>query len=412
MERLKPESSGRLNPVLVSDVDVLSRGKSSETKIPEDDVDFDAKALKGSLLDMWQWRQHLFDTSPEQLSELSSFDTISARNDMVFPDFFSAVHRFLAPTPFCVSRLNRWSYQSAKAGSLKTELDETFRTMESKWTSYESFFERHPELKYLRELSFFAFENREFGAKLPFLRGIDTNHLWSIVEYHRLRGNLDFYVALDEAVSKNQSAGTLFEEDTASYPGDFMIYLLPYGKAADRIKTYLPLLKHGDLIGFGTVALAKINGQQFVAVTSLQTDLLRKDHVVEAVPETRFAHSEIKKNSDGKYTVPGGISRHYLAKYDWAHHLVSAVENAALEISKKFPISGVIMPTLSSYGTSEFERLSRSQYASGLYESFPKERSYHNRELSPIFPLTERWEERAVNGSGEWWVKPIDEIKA
>lgn len=382
------------------------------SKIQEDYVDFDAKALKGSLLDMWQWHQHLSNTNPEQLSDLSLFDTISVRNDMLFPDFFSAVHRFLSPNPFHVSRLNGWQYQPAKVNTLKTELDETFHTMESKWTSYESFFERHPELKYLRELSFFAFENREFGAKLPFLRGVDSNHLWSIVEYHRLRGNLDFYVALDEAISKNQDTGTLFEEDIASYPGDFMIYLKPYGKTADKITPYLPLLKHGDLIGFGTIALAEANGQQFVAVTSLQTDLLRKDHVVEAIPETRFAHSDIKKNSDGKYTIPGGISRHYLAKYDWAHNLVSAVENAALEISKRFPVSGVIIPTLSSYGAFDFERLSRSQYASELYESFPEKRDYHKCELSPIFPLTERWEKGVVSGSGKWWIKSTNELKS
>jgi hypothetical protein len=191
-----------------------------------------------------------------------------------------------------------------------------------------------------------------------------------------------------------------------------MIYLRPYGKSADKIAPYLPLLKHGDLIGFGMIALAKMNEQQFIAVTSLQTDLLRKDHIAETSPATKFAHSEIKKNSDGEYTIPSGIRRHYLAKYDWAHHLVSTVENAALEISQKFPISGVIMPTLSSYGTSELERLSRSQYAGGLYESFPEERGYNKCELSPAFPLTERWEKGTVSGSGKWWIKSIDEIKA
>ena len=234
--------------------------------------------------------------------------------------------------------------------------------------------------------------------------------MWSIVEYHRLRGNLGSYVTLDTAISRNKDVGTLFEEDVAAYPGDFMIYLLPYGKVADRVAEYLPLLKHGDLIGFGTVALAEANGQQFVAVTTLQTDLLRKDHVAEAAPETRFAHCEMKKNSDGKYTVPGGISKRYLSRYDWAHRLVSTVENAVLEISGQIPIAGVIMPTLSTYGTSEFQRLSRSQYASGLYESFPRERGYQQHELSPVFPLTEHWEKGAISGSGTWWVKPTDKL--
>jgi hypothetical protein len=367
------------------------------------------KMLRGGLLDMWHLYQHLSPT-PDKLSDLTFFDTLSARDDMLFPDFFKAVHRFFVPSRFNISRVSQRPHPEGSDG-LKTELNETFSTMNSNWESYGPFFNRHPELRYLRELSFRAAEVREFGEKLPFLRGIEANHLWSIVEYHRLRGNLTSYVALDTAISKNEGIGTLFEEDTAAYPGDFMIYLMPYGKAASRIAEYLPLLKHGDLIGFGSVSLAEANGQRFVAVTSLQTDLLRKDHAADAAPETRFAHYEMKKNSDGTYTVPGGISKRYLSGYDWAHRLVSTVENAVLEISGQIPIAGVIMPTLSTYGTSEFERLSRSQYASGLYESFPGEHGYQQLKLSPNFPLTEQWEKGAIYGSGTWWVKPTNQLK-
>ena len=365
--------------------------------------------LRGGLLDMWHLYQHLSPT-PDKLSDLTCFDTLSARDGMLFSDFFNAVHRFIVPSRFSISRISRKPHPE-ELGDLKTELNKTFRTMNSNWESYRPFFERHPELRYLRELSFRAAEVREFGEKLPFLRGIEANHLWSIVEYNRLRGNLGSYVALDTAISRSKDVGTLFEEDVAAYPGDFMIYLLPYGKVADRVAKFLPLLKHGDLIGFGTVALAEADGQQFVAITSLQTDLLRKDHVAEVAPETRFAHCEIKENSDGKYTVPGGISKRYLSRYDWAHRLVSTVENAVLEISGQIPIAGVIMPTLSTYGTSEFERLSRSQYASGLYESFPVGRGYQQSELSPVFPLTEQWEKGVISGSGTWWVKSTNKLR-
>lgn len=372
------------------------------------------RILRGSLLDMWQLYQRL-SVFPDRLSDLTIPDFIDARKGMVFPDFFNAVHELLSPNRYPTFRMNTKPHPEGVDG-LEAELDETFHTMDSKWASYEPFFERHPELKYLRELSPRGHEMRELGVRLPFLRGIGLHHLWSIVEYYRLRGNLDPYVALDAAISKNQGLGTLFEEDSATYPGDFMVYLFPYGKAADKITKYLPLLKHGDLIGFGTIALAEVNGQQFVAITSLQTDLLRKDRFVEATPETRFALGDIRENSDGRYTVPGGISKHYLAQYDWAHRLVSAVENAVLEMSELFPVSGVIMPVLATYGAdshgiNEFERLSFSRYASGLYESFPGERGYHQRELSPVFPLTERWKNGAVSGSGKWWVKPIGELR-
>lgn len=368
------------------------------------------KMLRGGLLDMWQLYQHL-STTPDRLSDLTFFDTLSARDGMLFPDFFNAVHNFLHPGFFTISRIEKPHSEGAD-GLLEAGLDETFRTMASRGASYGPFFDRHPELRYLRELRFFANEAREFSLKFPFLRGVEPNRLWSIVEYYRLRGNLDLYVTLDAAISRGQEVGTLFEEDIASYPGDFRVYLLPYGETADRITRYLPLLKHGDLIGFGTVALADADGQQFVAVTSLQTDLLRKDRVSEVSQGITFSHYRAKKNEDESYTIPAGVRKPYLVKYDWAHRLVSAIENAAVEISDRFPVSGVIIPTLSTYGTGEFECLSRSQYASGLYELFPKERGYHQSELSPTFPLTEQWENGARSGSGKWWVKPINELSA
>ena len=368
----------------------------------------EAEMLRGGLADMWQLYQRL-SPDPDRLSDLTFFDTLSARDGMLFPDFFNAVHNFLHPSPYCVSRIN--GYPRGVNGQ-KAELDQTFRTMESKWESFGPFFERHPELGYLRELSFYGHEVREFGEKMPFLRGIEAQWLWSIVEYHRLRGNLDFYVALDGAISRNQSIGTLFEEDIGSYPGDFMIYLLPYGEDADRVKEYLPLLKHGDLIGFGTVALAQVDGQQFVTISSLQTDLLRKDHVVETGHPANFSHAKTKRNEDERYTVPSAITKPYLKHYDWAHRLVSAVESAVLEISGRFPVAGIVMPTLSSYGRSSFESVRLSNYASGLYQTLPHERGYHLRQIDPVFPLTHWWE-RGVGlfGSGEWWVKTIDDLK-
>ena len=368
------------------------------------------KMLQGSLLDMWRLYQHL-SSDPERLSDLTCFDTLSARDGMLFPDFFNAVHNFLSPDNNFHPTRRGTIPRSEEVCGFKDELDQTFRTMQSKWDSYGPFFERHPELKYLRELSLRAGEVREFSEKIPFLRRVDTHGLWSIVEYHRLRGDLDFYVALDKAICRKPEVGTLFEED-ASCPGDFLVYLLPYGKDADQIKEYLPLLKHGDLIGFGEVALAQVNGERFVAVSSIQTDLLRRDYVVEEFSGTSFSFSKIVKNDDGRYTIPSGVRKQYLAKGDWAHRLVGVVENAVREISEQFPVSGVIIPTLSTYGTSDFVWVSRSEYASRLYSSFPQERGYQLSKLRPCFPLTEQWEGIMLGGSGEWWAKPIDEIRA
>ena len=376
--------------------------------VEEDMTTAEARMLRGGLLDMWQLYQRL-SSDPDRLSDLTFFDVLSARDNMLFPDFFKAVHNFLHPSRFRVSRINGQAHPRGIDGLMR-ELDQTFRTMESKWESLGPFFERHPELRYLGELSFYGHQVREFGGKIPFLRGIQSQWLWSIVEYHRLRGNLDIYVALDTAISRNQGIGTLFEEDIGSYPGDFMIHLGPYGKAADRVQEYLPLLKHGDLIGFGTVALAQVDGQQFVVVSSLQTDLLRKDHVVEIGHQANFSHSKTKRNGDDSYTIPSAIRKPYLEHYDCAHRLVSVVEDAVQEISARFPVAGIIMPTLSSYGRSDFEALRLSKYASGLYQSLPGERGYHQREIYPVFPLTHWWERGAVFGSGEWWVKTIDEL--
>src|SRR3989338_776274 len=228
-EVLCPKNSPTPVEGSVSPDNRLLTGITLEPEVQEDGMSvIEEKMLRGGLLYMWHLYQHL-STTPEKLSDLTFFDTLSARDDMLFPDFFNAVHRFFVPSRFSISRVSRKPHPEELVG-LKTELGETFTTMNSSWESYGPFFEKHPELRYLRELSFRAAEVREFGAKLPFLRGIETNHLWSIVEYHRLRGNLDSYVALDTAISRNQGVGTLFEEDIANYPGDFMVYLLPYGK--------------------------------------------------------------------------------------------------------------------------------------------------------------------------------------
>src|SRR3990167_6311166 len=107
--------------------------------VEEDMTTAEAMMLRGGLLDMWQLYQRL-SSDPDRLSDLTFFDVLSARDNMLFPDFFKAVHNFLHPSRFRVSRINGQAHPRGIDGLMR-ELDQTFRTMESKWESLGPFFE-------------------------------------------------------------------------------------------------------------------------------------------------------------------------------------------------------------------------------------------------------------------------------
>ena len=349
--------------------------------------------VKGRLWDMWGLYQQLSSNPPNLLS-LTIYDYLSARDGLPFPDFFKAVRTFIREN--CKERPN-----------LEEEIGVTFHNMESGWDSYGPFFEKHPELRYFGHLNFFGYQVQELEHKFPFLRSVSMPQFRSLQQYHRLRGNLEVYVSLDQTLSKNPDIGTLFEMDGGNDFGEVFVYLRPYGNVAEGVAAYLPLLKHGDLIGFGSVAIAQAGGKQFVAVTSLQTDLLRKDYVAGARPDvgTKFSLPEMKRNKDGRYTVPKHLRKEYLSSYALAHKMASAVEAAAVELSEKFDIRGVIIPTLSTHPEGQ-KLAATSGYAAKLYEAFPEERGYQKQALSVVFPLTDK------EGEGRWWVAPIEKLKA
>lgn len=395
-ETLKPITSP--GPILGS----ISFGP----EVYEDGMDVvEERMLKGGLLDMWQLYLHL-STTPDKLSDLTPFDAISARDGMLFPDFFRAVHRFLHPSPF---EYPHRVVRPEEVGRLEDELDETFKTMQAKWVDYMPFFERHPELRYLHRQNFKTGFTPEFAEKLPHIRNANPNWFWSLQTYHKLRGNLQLHLSLEKSLTASD-IGTLFQqENSTDNPGDFFIYLNAYGEKAGLIEPYLRLLKHGDHIGFGNVAVADAKEGEYLAVSMLQTDLLRRDRVHNP-KKINFTLTDVDANEDGKFTVPASIRRPYVNGYAWAHRIVDAIERAAIEVSQQFPIAGVIIPTASSYRNSDFTRVTLGKYSCDIYEEFPMQRGYQKRELNPVFPLSELWGESAVLNAGRWWVKPIDEI--
>ncbi len=364
----------------------------------EQDI-FEDPRIKGNLLDMWGLYREL-SPNPSKLPELTVYNYLDKRDGLLFPDFFNAVRTLI--------RNN-----SSNGQNLEDELDKTFRTMHAKWDVYGSFFEQHPELRYLRPQRFESLTH-EFEQQFPFLRSVDISLVWSLKQYHSLQGNLDIYTSLDEELAKKPAIGTFFERDGRNDFGEVFVYLRPYGKAAEEISEYLRLLKHGDLIGFGSIAIAYTEGKRFVAVTALQTDLLRKDHVdgIRSDSRSMFTGPEIKRNEDDKCTVPGYLRKPYLSGYAWAHRIVGAVEAAAVKLSEKVPVDGVIIPLLSTAVTvdgipiRDGKDLFKSDYAKGLYEVFPKERGYTQQNISPNFPLTNKL------GEGKWWMAPIEDLRA
>ncbi len=365
-----------------------------------------ARLVKGDPLDIW----HLY-TQPEVRSELVFYDIISARDGLLFPDFFKAVHTFLRENS---------SQASASRTGLETELEETFSMMHNHWSRYGPFFSRHAELRYLGRLRPFSFALEEMADKLPGLRSLDASLFWSLKEYHRLRGNLDAYVLLDEGLLKQPFMGTLFEKDSDYSPGTVFIYLRPDASKSDEIAPRLHLLKHGDIIGFGSLALAYMEGKAFVAVTSLQTDLLRKDSVRgmrQDLPLPTTFYPDVVKN--GEYTLPRRLRRTYLDDYSWAQKILEAVEAATL--SKGVGVEGVIVPTTSfgvlNSGTAQAVNnetadilmqhpLARlSGYSRELYDIMPGKRGYQQKEIELSFPLT------CQVGRGTFWVAPVDSIR-
>ena len=351
--------------------------------------------LRKDVLDMWHLYQKLSASDPEALEELTFYDTISAREGLLFPDFFKAVYTFLKEQKKC------------SRSSLEAELEQTFSVMHNN----EPFFNRHPELRYLKRLSLFNGELNEIDEKFRELR-LPSDLLWSLSDYHKFRGNLNKYVSLDEELVKQQSIGTLFEKDGGSSPGVVLVYLQPDN---DEIVPYLRSLKHGNIIGFGSLALAEIEGKTFVAVTSLQTDLLRRDHV-EGKPHSWYYN--IVKNEGSKYTVPANIRRPFLENYAWAHKILGAVEAATL--STKTGISGVIIPT-TSFGLLDEELAEEAtdeernilekkpleiqgKYAQGVYDFMPEKRGYSREDVTVSFPFTKQ------SGRGACWAATIDKL--
>ncbi|MBI2176579.1 hypothetical protein HYU40_04530 [Candidatus Woesearchaeota archaeon] len=366
-----------------------------------------AMLVKGDPLDMWR-----LYTQPEVRSELTFYDTLSARDGLLFPDFFKAVHEFVRGQPF-FARANSPTVQS----QLEAELEETFTTMHYNWNIYEPFFNHHPELRYLNRHSAFSFALKEMADKLPGLRSLDASRFWSLTDYHRLSGNLDKYVSLDEELVKQQSIRTVFEKDSDSSPGVVLVHLQP--DRNNEIAPYLRLLKHGDSVGFGSFALVGVEGKTFVAVTSFQTDLLRRDYVKgirhDLVLPTTF-YPDVVKNESGEYTVPASIRRPFLKNYAFAHKILEAVETAVL--SATTGIEGVIVPTTSVGLTDEkwaqiftngeenpfwempLNRL--SGYARSLYDDMPGKRGYSKKDVTVSFPLT------GQVGKGTFWVASVN----
>ena len=258
--------------------------------------------ITGGVRDMWQlYKAAACDK--ELLFNLVVFDTITARDGLLFPDFFRAVNSLLRNQP------------SGSGSQLEAELEETFSAMHRNWSILGPFFDRHPELRYLNRHSAFGHALKEFADKLPSLRSLAAPLFWSLSEYCRSRDNLNAYALLDEELLKQPAIGTLFERAGGEVPGEVRINLRPYGPQGGEIAPYLRLLKHGDLIGFGRIARASTEGKTFVALTSLQTDLLRKDSVRGMrqdleLPTTFFP--DVKRNESGGGTIPTSLSKRNL----------------------------------------------------------------------------------------------------
>lgn len=357
----------------------------------------DDPRVGGGLLDMWSLYRQL---SPNQtmLSNLTIYDLVSQRDGLLFPDFFNAVRTFV--------REKLTDNKSADESVLERELEETFTTMHNNWSLYEPFFNRHPELRYLKRLRFNSFALGGLASNLPKVRSLSAPSFWSLNEYHKLRGNLEFYVKLDEALMQ-QSLGTIFEKESDELPGTILVHLKPFGPNKEEIAHYLPLLKHGNVIGFCSLALSEVEGTPFVAVTSLQTDLLRKDYVKGVrsdigLPTTFFPG--IKKNEDWCYTVPPHIGRQYLRKHSWVHEMLGCIEKASYDASGDLGLGGVLVPTTDFSLDNGFEskrivpdRL--SECAQGSYDAVPGKRGYKKETAEVNFMLTNQ------KGSGAFWIK-------
>lgn len=364
-----------------------------------------ARLVEGDPLDMW----HLYQMAA---SKLAFYDTLPERKGLLFPDFFKAIRSLLKDQPL------------ASRSQLETELEETFSAMHNNWSRYGPFFRRHPELHYLKRHHPFGFAlPLEMADNFPSLRSLRAHGFWSLEDYRRLRGNLDAYVLLDEELLKQPFMGTLFEKDPSYSPGTVFVYLQPDASESSEIAHYLRLLKHGSLIGFCSIALAEAEGKNVVVVTSLQTDLLRKDRVTgmgEDMLSTTF-FPDVKPNGIGEYTVPRHLRRPFLENYAWAQKILGAVEEAAL--SKVTGIEAVMVPT-TSYGvilsgiaqkignaeeadlyTERPLALFSGDYAKGVYDLVPGIRGYHQKNVEVSFPLT------GQTGRGTFWIATVSDLK-
>lgn len=352
-----------------------------------------AKFAGGDVLDMWQVYKSAA-SQPEVFSELTFYDTLSFRDGLLFPDFFNAVNTFVK------EKLK--NHKPVDRSTLERELEETFTAMHNNWGLYEPFFNQHPELRYLKKQRMFSFALKEFASQLTDVRSLEASLFWSLDEYHQLRGNLELYVRLDEALRK-QSLGTVFKKRPEGFPGTILAYLKPYGAEKDEIAPYLPLLKHGNVVGFCNIAMAEIGWKQFVAVTSLQTDLMRRDYVKSVrsdlgLPTTFFP--DVKKNEGGRQTVPANITRPYLNKHRWVHKMLEAIEEASANTG----FDGVLVATTDFFLDGPYERkriiIDRlSEYNQGSYDVVPGKRGYKNETAEVKFPLTNQ------AGSGSCWIK-------
>ncbi|MCH8003696.1 MAG: hypothetical protein IH934_03605 [Nanoarchaeota archaeon] len=312
-------------------------------------------------------------------------------SDFVFP--------FLHREDFSVEINTRFRQIGKPKSQIEEELNAAVTNFHNNLPGYINFLLKHPELRGVGDSHSQEQSRADFKNAYPFLNGLftfgqDVNSsaqtYWNALDLIYLgQRNIGFYQRFEEELgSIDPNIGIIFERDLYGSPAEMLLYLLPYGEKAQEIEPFLESLRHGKIIGFGSLATAEIEGERYIDLETFQTDLLRKD---------RFENGRMVKNEDNSYTVPARLRRPYLDGYDFAKRIISAVETAGRRISEEHGLAGMVIPDWStvldqrSGGMGDFklaERDGTSGFIKQLYTKVPLDMGFKDpAELEINFPL-------------------------
>jgi hypothetical protein len=192
------------------------------------------------------------------------------------------------------------------------------------------------------------------------------------------KGDLSFYKELESGLG-NSNMFLYMEKDGYGCNGEVFIGIRPYGEKKESIKPHLEKLPHGALIGFYSIAQAKMDGEYVAVIETMQSDLLKKLNKTPLVP-----NRERRGYTNGKN--------------HWLRHTLPRLEDAL----GKTGVSAVIIPTIDVI-------LENRNVSGGLKDSMSVKELYEMPgNLGYQIGLGEV---SFLNGTiieGKYWIKPLN----